>query len=458
MSYLAVNLVRLPETMDLSFLERVTNKILIEKSETGAITGVIPETSTYLHSRYDPVKEANRFAENISSDDTLVVIYGFGFGYHIEAILERVGTQTQVIVFEASLETFRTVLEAKDLPILDDRRLRVVIAEDSNTWIKHLAETIETVEKTDGKFLIHAPSLQGIPYKFADIKRVLLEWKAMTGNKKHRELMMNNLEFHRTFITKAPNIGRFFSKFKNVPGILISAGPSLDKNGHLLSLAKKKALLLSVGTAVKPLLKMGIQPDFILVTDPQPLVAEQMKDLKLDIPLIMFPTVHKSVFEQYTGPKIYAFQRGVEETEIWSKELKYPPVETGGSVATAGLDILIKLGCSPIIFVGQDLAYTNGQSHAKDTIYDNLTFTSGRGYQTEAFGGGAAATSLSWEIYRKWIEQQCSRHPQVSFINATEGGARIHGTTEMSLNTSLSNLHETEDIKENITKILYGGT
>ncbi|WP_169332847.1 motility associated factor glycosyltransferase family protein [Effusibacillus pohliae] len=404
----------------------------VEASRAGAVTGYLPDTRTYLHSRYDPVKEAERFAGDLRADETYILIYGFGFGYHVEAVLNRVGSSTHVIVFEASLPAICTALEVRDLWFLGDRRLEIVFPDDSNSWVTTFARSMEAVLERDGRLLIHTPSLQGIPDELAEVKRLLEEWKVLSGSAADTQLIKQNLRFHQERVGGLPNVTQYFQQFYGIPGILVAAGPSLDRNGHLLSQVKGKAFILSVGTAVKALIGMGVEPDLMILTDPHPRVAEQLKDVDVEIPLILFPTVHESVFRQHKGPKIYAFQKGVPETESWANELGYNLVETGGSVATAGLDVLIQLGCNPIVLVGQDLAYTNGRSHASNTVYDQAPQPQPI-YQTEAYGGGMIGTSLSWEIYRKWIERKCRRHPDRLFLNATEGGARIHGVSEVDL-------------------------
>ncbi len=56
----------------------------------------VPEVSAggrtfYLHSRYEPAREAERFiAEIDTSAFNLFIVFGFGFGYHIEELLKRI--------------------------------------------------------------------------------------------------------------------------------------------------------------------------------------------------------------------------------------------------------------------------------------------------------------------------------------------------------------------------------
>ena len=50
-------------------------------------------------------------------------------------------------------------------------------------------------------------------------------------------------------------------------GIVVAAGPSLNKNIKELKKAKGKALIIIVDTAIKPLLNAGIVPDMFFIVD-----------------------------------------------------------------------------------------------------------------------------------------------------------------------------------------------
>jgi len=57
----------------------------------------------------------------------------------------------------------------------------------------------------------------------------------------------------------------------------VSTGPSLDKNIDLLKEAKGRALIISAGSALRPLLMRNIKPDFFAIIDPQDITYNQIK-------------------------------------------------------------------------------------------------------------------------------------------------------------------------------------
>ncbi len=107
-------------------------------------------------------------------------------------------------------------------------------------------------------------------------------------------------------------------------------------------------------------------------------------------------------------------------------------MKTGGSVATTALDVAIRMGGNPIIFVGQDLGFTDNKSHSSKT-YSRRIFESQGLREVEDIYGNTIQTSKNLYIYLRWIKNRISEENNMEFIDATEGGARIRGTKIMKL-------------------------
>ena len=224
----------------------------------------------------------------------------------------------------------------------------------------------------------------------------------------------------------------------NVPAFVVSAGPSLNKNIKELKRAKGKSFIIAVDTAVKPLLKAGVEPDMFATLDgAKPLKLLEMEQAK-SIPLLTQVTAAHKIMDYHTGKKFfydegYKYVRGLFEMN--GKKLEGFPV--GGSVATLAFSLVCHLGIRKVIFVGQDLAYTDNKSHADGTFQDKMPEEN-----TERFirvpGNyvDELPTLSNLNEYREWFEKYIewwSAGHEVEFINATEGGARIEGTTLMPL-------------------------
>ena len=235
----------------------------------------------------------------------------------------------------------------------------------------------------------------------------------------------------------------------DIPAFVVSAGPSLNKNIKELKRAKNKSFIIAVDTAVKPLLREGIVPDMFATLDglkPLKLVkTEQARNL----PLLTMVTAANAILDYHTGKKFF-YDEGYEYVrkmfEMNGKKLEGFP--TGGSVATLAFSLTCHLGFRKIIFVGQDLAYTDNKSHADGTFQDAMPeedteeFIKVPGnYETEV------PTLKNLDSYRKWFGEYIewwTRGHKTVFINATEGGARIEGTELMTL----SEVIDRECVKE----------
>jgi hypothetical protein len=134
----------------------------------------------------------------------------------------------------------------------------------------------------------------------------------------------------------------------------------------------------------------------------------------------------------------------------WRGELRID----GGSVSTVAFDLARQLGCNPIIFIGQDLAFTDGFTHTKGALEDlfseveiNKFYTLEMVLREQIMSeetpkvldihGRLVPTSKVMVSYLRWFEKEISKSENTLFIDATEGGARIKGTQVLTLRDAL---------------------
>jgi len=115
--------------------------------------------------------------------------------------------------------------------------------------------------------------------------------------------------------------------------------------------------------------------------------------------------------------------------------------ETGGSVATTAFDFAMRMECRRVIFLGLDLAYRDGQSHAKDTE-GRVQVEYSQGKWVEGFDGNRVQTARNLDLYRLWIEKSIEKWRaqgiQTPVIDATEGGAKKKGMRIMTLQEAIN--------------------
>ncbi len=379
----------------------------------------------YLHSHYDPYKSEQRFVDSIYSESVGVFyLYGFGFGYHVELLLERLKSGQRVVVIEANLDVLRHAFEQRDLTALLNQSALTVLVLVKETS----KQLIDVLTAESGALHVHSTSLKNIPEAFSDIKALFENNRMMRHNiSKFKPLLEANLKANAT--VQAEPITRYFLKHPN-PIVIVSAGPSLNANSHLLRQFMGRSTIISVGSALRPLMTAGVTPDYFCIIDPQDLTYQQIKGYEdLSIPLLFMDTASHHTVSSYRGRKIVFTsdaQRAPEESER---------IDSNGSVATAVLDIAIKFGGNPIVFVGQDLAFVDHQHHAVGDMYGEAQTVKDLPTlkQVEGFDGERLATSSSLLYFKHMIEQKIERTKDVVFINSTFKGAYIKGCLHIPL-------------------------
>jgi hypothetical protein len=129
-------------------------------------------------------------------------------------------------------------------------------------------------------------------------------------------------------------------------------------------------------------------------------------------------------------------------------------IRAWGSVATMALDFALVLGCNPVIFVGQDLANSDGRTYCSGLHWEASRFSQVTNPEDwkrrweEMRSGSTTVTMLdifgrpveTTEIlasYWNWLTREIQSNPQVRFVNATEGGILREGLEVMSLREAL---------------------
>ncbi|WCK54193.1 DUF115 domain-containing protein [Aneurinibacillus sp. Ricciae_BoGa-3] len=247
-------------------------------------------------------------------------------------------------------------------------------------------------------------------------------------------------------ILTSENVSRFKDKYKGKPAVIVAAGPSLDKNIHHLKDIQSNAIIIAVDTIIERLIKEGITPDFVASIERIEEVYQYFykdKYIPGSVSLIAPPVVSPNVFSSFKGRTIMPFRKGMIDYN-WLQEMLGLPdnifINIGKSCAHVAFGFAAFTGASPIILIGQDLAYgENGaKSHTSGTVYDKKDIPTHHEFvEVEGYYGGQVRSNVIWNSFREWIELQIYKH-QFAVINATEGGANIKYTTQMTLPEAIS--------------------
>lgn len=401
----------------------------------------------YIHSSVDPWQEARRLVEtaDIAEPDVLVVL-GLGLGYHLLELYRRFPRARALVVVEPDVGVLRAAMECNDLErVFGTDRVHWGVGLSEAELRRLVRPVLDTDRVRSAQFFQHPASLRRRPTDYlgaaAVIRDVLLDAVAnLVTVLAYGADWLNNHWFNIGHVVANPGVQHLFGRFHGKPAIIVSAGPSLDKNVHLLAEAKGRAVILCVDTALKALLRHGIHPDFVLSIDGSLLNYRHFEGVDVDdVRLVAEPGTHYRILDEFRGPKLIASfdSPTMRWLESFAGEKGF--VLTGGSVATFAFPLAMLMGADPIIFVGQDLSYPDGKFYASGTYYaDNgYRFDTASMLRVPANDGGEVVTPRNMYTFLKWFEDAIACNPERTYINATEGGARIQGTRVMTLREAL---------------------
>ncbi|HEY3595719.1 MAG TPA: 6-hydroxymethylpterin diphosphokinase MptE-like protein [Polyangiaceae bacterium] len=404
--------------------------------------------------------------------NTVVVVFGLGLGHTVRELAAR--TKSKIIIFEPDPGVLRRVLEwgpsdLAGIPIVSD------LVDFSVLWSAASSSRAKAV-------LVRTPGYElAYPEALAELEGTL---RRLVSNIQINE----NTYFFRArlwledIFQNLPHTKRnapfmvLEDHYRGVPAFIVGAGPSLDKNGALLREAAKKGIVIAANTAAAALARIGVTPQVLACIESLdlshgigalPFIDEVVRAFSL--------SGHPAHMTTGKGPLLPIFEN-IASFEPLVRLFGCRGLPVGASVTTAAFSLADRLGCDPIILVGQDLAFTENQVYAKGTDYEGSTVRIAREdkrvdhnwaaaavsahgtsqgslpraeplIEMKGWGGtGTVATSPSFAAVNAWLETSAAviarTRPDKRLINATEGGARIQRFEEMSLRQALSALPE----------------
>ncbi|EAL5845310.1 DUF115 domain-containing protein, partial [Campylobacter jejuni] len=245
------------------------------------------------------------------------------------------------------------------------------------------------------------------------------------------------------------------NKFDNA--IVVSAGPSLAKQLSLLKAYQDKAVIFCADGALSMLEKKGIVPDYVTNLDFTDLAMKffQNKENKTSLNILSCATYPNLV--HFLDNKSVILRDDPLCQRFNLNDFGY--IGTGAHVSHFSYTLALALGFKNIIMIGQDLAFDKeGNSHSKG--FDFGEKFSGEEnidkLKVPAYAGkGEVLTHITWNDYRIKLEYLFACNEQkAKFYNATEGGARINFTEELSFKECCEKLLTKEKPKFELPKSL----
>ena len=437
-------------------------QVIDTKNHSKTIELADGENSILVHSKYNPEKEAARMVKDLDlSGLNSIIVIGCGLGYHLLQLYEQTKkTGIKLFIIVTKPELLKESLKYNDFTgLFKADPVYLYLQEDIN--INQLGDfigrRIDQVYENIGICLLPAyKRYDQLNYQLilSEIKHILKMIKLNQNTIIKRSYSWEeNLISNLSLFLKNQGIEPLKGMLRNEPAIIVSAGPSLKKNIAYLKKVKGKALIIAVDAVLKNLLGKDIIPDIVMVLDGYKYTLRHFEGLNYsklkDTILVGAPQFFHHIFAEWPGPVIFAPTYGMTEKLInWVEKLSTfkGRIKIGGSVAHFAFGFAYHIGANPIVLIGQDLAYTDGFTHADGVDYrgkvENLDKNNRKYYQIEGIHGDRVWTQLKLYQYLQWFNREIrdikQQNRNIKFINATEGGAKIEGTEVMSLQEAIT--------------------
>ncbi len=401
----------------------------------------------YLHSRFDPAKEAKQLVSTIPiKERTLYVVLGCGFGYHVKELLKRLPNSSRLVVIDPPDKLLSTTVRDyyKNETWIKDSRMLFYSFYDPYSACFALSYWFFKERLLSLELFNHIPSAATSELYYRQMMEVIPQ-KFETGMKQRLQMadlaLENNIANYWQNLPvswRIPSIDIFSRQWENKPAIIVSAGPSLSAQLEWLSKCQGQALIICVGTAAKVLFKNNIRPDFVISIDPFKENMFHFADWDTSqTTLLYYHRVWRGIPPAYQGPKFWFITR--DEVDIPLSEMRDKKKFTlGGTVAFSALQFALYVKADPIILVGQDFAFHHGRTHAdgcfdndqdkfdKDNLPDGYFYIPGN-------NGNMVVTDHSYHSYLVHMQEHIQQNPGVRYINTSQTGAKIIGTELMTM-------------------------
>ncbi len=332
-----------------------------------------------LASRRKPLTEASRLADTVDIAETAgVAVTGFGLGHHLRILAERMNKTGVLMCFEPDLELLRAVFEKVDCT---DWMLRTNFAlltdPEDGASISQTLSGLEGVIALGVRIVDHPPSRDRLGDSatqfgqcFTDVLKAIRT--AIVTTLVQSEVTLRNLLMNLDHYSGCAGIADIGSVCLGMPAVVVSAGPSLERNIDTLAQpgVRDRVVIIAVQTVLKTLLARGIRPHFVCALDHHEISTRFYEGLTKEdvegVTLVVEPKANAAILDAWPGA-IRSLGNDLLDLVMDHSGLETNPkgeFAPGATVAHLCYYLARHLGCDPVLLCGQDLAFTDGQYYA----------------------------------------------------------------------------------------------
>ena len=403
----------------------------------------------FLQSRYNPRREASRTLDDPAAGFSPegCVFAGLGSGYFCLEYAARF-PQAVIVILEPDVHVFLLCMQAQDLRPVFERKNTVLLV---GMRARDCALTVEKLREAGACLPVFRPPALGKISadwfaEFAETVRRTQEKRNINRNtlKRFGGLWLRNMAKNLGEMQTRCGITPFAGVFAGFPVLLLAAGPSLDSVLPLLPALRETCVVVAVDTALRACLRAGVQPDFLVLVDPQYWNYRHIAGLSAGRTFF--------ITESAAWPAVFRFPC----RDIFLCASLFPmgrflegggdrgTLGAGGSVATTAWDFARYLGGNPVYAAGLDLGYPDGKTHFHGALFEEKAHTesgrlrtaetaaagilaSGGAFRAEDASGKTILTDRRLSLYSWWFETAAAAHPETQTRRLSDSGLRIPG-------------------------------
>lgn len=409
----------------------------------------------FVHSGRDPEREAARAAALSRGDGPLLVL-GFGLGYAAEAAL-ALDPDRPVVVAESDPRVLDAAFRERDLSrFLRHDRLAFVVGGPPDA----AASVLEAFGGTPC-FLSNRALREADPAWYEGVEaaaraRATKDVVNAATLRRFGRRWVGNLGANLAAPRDLPGVSRLEGRAAGFPALLVAAGPTLDDALPSLPGLARRCVVVAADTALRACLSVGVQPDFVLVVDPQYWNYRHLDRCPAPSSCLVaesasYPAVLRAPFGRaYLCSTLFPLGRYVEERVDPKGGLG-----AGGSVATTAWDFCRVLGARPIFAAGLDLCFPDFKTHFRGALFEGRALDSGtrlRAAETLSYAalrdgapqagrdaaGRPCLTDKRMSLYASWFESRFARHPEAACVRLSDRGLRLEGSRSCGIEEALA--------------------
>ena len=358
------------------------------------MVGIRMENGHYAalgHSMH-PAEDAQGWVNSLGAEilkDANILLLGAGSGYHCKALFRGVAADTHLWIAEPDLALFQFCLRIQDFSgLMESKRVHFIVGTSPSETAKSLFSGPGAFRAvTQGIKLVYPPMSQYLYQQYIkELAQSIQETLHCEGLKFNTtelqgETILVNVLANLPAVLQGSPVLSLLSQAAGVPALLIGPGPSLEEAIPWIRKVKDSALLIAVDTAHRILKMQGIQADLVVSLDFTELNYKHFEGFDSDEAfLIAFPGIDPRIPQKYLGRTFFYDHAGTVDYSPGATQLLQTLESLGplgrlisyGSTAHSAYHLARLMGCSPIIFTGNDLSFPSDKRYAEGAMQNEL--------------------------------------------------------------------------------------